>query len=206
MDLRNMCVWPLGGEREPYLEIKRGDATQQSETERPSCWTWTWTWTWTAVQQRSHSCACVLLILWTLLCTNYLEIVSIICWVYSRGRSKKHFSSGFSLVPIGNVFCECVELLSIWGAIRKRGRARGLGGTLGSLLDYTLNIWPACHSLPRAGFFLWFHKLPREHTLVQTSLQYLKIIKQWWFTVPWKNMFWENRLGRSVFGRMRTLH
>ena len=36
----------------------------------------------------------------------------------------------------------------------------------------------ASHSLPRAGFFLGFHKLPREHTLVQTSLlipSYLKI-------------------------------
>ena len=38
---------------------------------------------------------------------------------------KTFFHSGFLLVPIANVFCDCVELLFIWGVIRKRGIGQG---------------------------------------------------------------------------------
>ena len=79
---------------------------------------------------------------------------------------KTFFHSGFLLVPIANVFCDCVELLFIWGVIRKRGIEGGGRAWLHtqhlSRPPHHQPAYPPTQYQPNLKFFLEFRKLPRE--------------------------------------------
>ena len=141
-------------EREAYLEIKRGGATHQSpETERQSWWTWKKT---TVVQLRSNSSACLLLILWTLLCTNRLEIQN---QEYVEFMADVVSKNTFSTLYFHSSYPKCILWLC-WTFVHLRGNKKAwesprTGRDTGQpawLHTQHLASLPAC-LLPRAGFF-----------------------------------------------------